>query len=99
MRKLLENVHRWDRYERLAAATLAANPSPEMISLVVRAREPMSFVGSQVGYYESAREPFRAWSGHSDGNLVRAAAFAEQHFENRITEAKAREAQYLESYL
>jgi hypothetical protein len=94
-----EGSSAWERYERLAAIALAADPSEEMIAAVVSAREPLSFVGSQVGYYEHAREPFRAWQSHADGNLVRAAAFAEHFFEARIVDARAREAQYLEGYL
>lgn len=96
VRKLLEETRPWERYERLAAAVLATDPSEEMIATVVVAREPRSFIGSQIGYHEHAREPFRAWRGHHDGNLVRAAEFAEQFFERRIAEARAEEARYLE---
>jgi hypothetical protein len=96
--ELLQRVRDPVRFERYAAAVLAGDSSPETIDRVIFAREPTSFMGSRVPYYEAAKKQFESWKAHSDGNLVRAALRAEQFFDDRIAEARAEESRRQEGY-
>ncbi len=96
--RVLSSPMSWERFESYAAAVLAADASPESIAMVVQAREPTSFMGSRVPSYEAAREGFAAWMKHSDGYLVRAAIFAQQYYDERITQARKEEIQRLNHY-
>jgi hypothetical protein len=88
----------WDVFTDRARAALAGDGSHGMIDLVVRAREPMSFMGSRVPSYEGAKESFIAWKDDPDGNLVRTAVRAEEYFDECISSARAEEDARLNRY-
>jgi hypothetical protein len=88
----------WDVFTDRARAALAGDGSPAMIDLVVRAREPMSFMGSRVPSYEGAKESFIAWNDDPDGNLVRAALCAAEYFDECISSARTEEEARLNRY-
>jgi hypothetical protein len=95
---LLRSPMSWKRFESFARAVLAGDSSPEMVQMVVVAREPTSFMGSRIPSYEEARSAFDAWSSHSDGALVRTALYAREYFDGRIAEAQENEKRRLEQY-
>jgi hypothetical protein len=95
---ILERVHDPSLFERYAAGVLAADPSPEAIDRLVLSKEPKSFAGSRIPYYEAAREQFRAWETHSDGNLVRTWHRADEIFNQLIDQARAEDERRLDAY-
>lgn len=95
---LLGSPMTWNRFESFARAALAADSSPEIMQMVVVAREPTSFMGSRISRYEEARDAFDAWSSHSDGRLVRTALYAREYFDERIAQAQQQEKRRLEQY-
>lgn len=96
---ILERVHDPALFERYAAAVLAADASLDTIDRIVFSREPKSFAGSRVPYYEAARDQFRAWETHSDGNLVRASHRADEIFNQLIDQARTEDERRMNAYL
>jgi hypothetical protein len=96
--QLLEAVSNWERFELYATAALAGDASPEIVDTVVWSREPSSFMGSRVPYYEAVRDRFAQWRNHRDGNLVRVALRAAEYFDARIAETLVEDRRRLEAY-